>query len=330
MKLLFLMEAGTSFGLGHYMRSRTLAEEAAERGIAADAWIRGDLSLLARRPWIPGVKIYSENQISATQAVLQDRYDWIVVDGYGLIGDASLSDAIRKQGAQSLYFDDLANTPFVADLALNAGSGKLQGYSQTGFQIGKLLSGLRYAQISKSVRQKTWNPSEHPQVNRILISFGGSDRQARTLKIVRMLDTFSVPLDLEVVVGPFASFLPELEAYQGPHRLTIHRDIPSLADLLARADLMICGAGTTVWEACCVGTPFIALKMVDNQEENFKTLGAHQAACLVDDENDFEHLRTLFSKMQDLEIRRHYSSRARALVDGRGAARAIDEMRGRS
>jgi spore coat polysaccharide biosynthesis predicted glycosyltransferase SpsG len=102
---------------------------------------------------------------------------------------------------------------------------------------------------------------------------------------------------------------------------------------LEKVDLMICGAGTTVWEACCVGTPFIALKMVDNQEENFNTLRTHQAAKLVDDEDNFEHLRNLFTDMQNLDVRREYSVRARSLVDGQGAARAIDtmiEMRGRA
>jgi hypothetical protein len=73
--------------------------------------------------------------------------------------------------------------------------------------------------------------------------------------------------------------------------------------------------------------------MVDNQEENFNTLRTHQAAKLVDDEDNFEHLRNLFTDMQNLDVRREYSVRARSLVDGQGAARAIDtmiEMRGRA
>ena len=53
---------------------------------------------------------------------------------------------------------------------------------------------------------------------------------------------------------------------------TIHSSLPSLAGLLARADLAIGAGGTTLWERACLKLPSLVVSVADNQLPASKAL----------------------------------------------------------
>jgi len=91
------------------------------------------------------------------------------------------------------------------------------------------------------------------------------------------------------------------------------RDMPSL---LLDTDLCISAAGSTCWELCCLGVPFLTLTVAENQEHAAKRLSdAGIAPSLT--------LDSLKFFMNDPQARAQSSSEGMALVDGWGTQKIL-------
>ena len=108
---------------------------------------------------------------------------------------------------------------------------------------------------------------------------------------------------------------------QGVSSVELIGPLEGMVEVLRRSDLVICGAGGTMLEACAVGTPSLIAVLAPNQAPIVETLARAGAVVRLD---DAEHgaeatLRTLGG---DRERRGQLARAARAAVDGGGAARA--------
>jgi len=340
MKVLFIVEAGYQAGLGHLMRCRSLLLEMERCGIAADLWVRGEASALDGLKWpdTMDVRVLGddvplgglEKEISAH--LERKLYNWIVVDGYGFSG-AALYERLTARGARLLMLDDFADRTLKTDVLLNQNTDRTDLYTGNRVQADRLLLGPRYALVSPEYREAHWDAKQHEDLKRVLISFGGVDRHGCTQKVLVHLDGYEQTLDVDVVIGPFYRFDREIRAYCGRHRLAIHQKLTSLADLMRRADVMVSAAGTTVWQACCVGVPLVAIQTQDNQRELYRTLereGAAvcaQAAVSVDlPPGGEDRFLAMFRRAADPAARRDRSAKARQLVNGNGASRVVDAL----
>jgi UDP-2,4-diacetamido-2,4,6-trideoxy-beta-L-altropyranose hydrolase len=339
-RVLFILEAGFRYGLGHLMRCRSLLLELERRGITSDLWVRGERSALDGLKWpdrmdvrisgddVPMDRL--ERDISAH--VGRNAYDWIVVDGYGFSGTA-LYDLLTARGGRLFMMDDFADRSLKADVVLNQNTERADLYADAPVQARRFLLGPRYALISPDYREDYWEWEEHREVKRVLISFGGVDRHGRTQKVLAHLDRYETALDVDVVVGPYYPFEDELKEYCGRHRLAVHRRVPSLAPLMAQADLMISAAGVTVLQACCVGVPLIVIQTQDNQRELYRTMESEGIASCARADASVDlpvagggsgPFVTMFKLAADPATRRERSMRARRLVDGAGASRVAE------
>ncbi len=340
MRVLFIVEAGFRYGLGHLMRCRSLLLELERRGIAADLWVRGERSALDSLKWPDRMDVQVsgddvpmaglEQEISAHLG--RNAYGWIVVDGYGFSG-ASLYDLFTARGGRLFMLDDFADRTLKADVVLNQNTERTALYENGRVQAGRFLLGPRYALISPDYREARWEWEEHREVKRVLVSFGGVDRHGRTQKVLAHLDRYETALDVDVVVGPYYPFEEELKNYRGWHRLTVHRRVPSLAPLMAQADLMISATGVTVLQACCVGVPLIVIQTQDNQRELYRTMESEGIASCARAEESVDlspegdgPFAAMFRSASDADVRRERSLKGRRLVDGAGASRVADVL----
>ena len=95
--------------------------------------------------------------------------------------------------------------------------------------------------------------------------------------------------------------------------------MPSLAGLIARADLAIGAAGSTTWERICLGLPTIAFSIAMNQEHTIHNLENH----------GYLWSGTSFSLSSLLDDKLNLSDMSRRcfdLVDGNGIARISKVM----
>ena len=320
MRIGMVVEAGKGFGLGHYMRSRILASEFVARGWSVDLHLRGDLEVMAFRPYPPCTlrhTLATTAMDDLVHEVVHDQqsrsWDWMIVDGY----QVAATQLIPAGAAHCpiVQFDDLAEGEAAATLVINSSAA-------ASTEVGRLLGGSQYALVDPAYVAVGAARIVKPGLERALIAFGGADRADWTSRVVTQLRQAAPNLALDVVIGPLnTSGMVSAEA----ERLTVHRSPDGLQQLMAQADLLIGAAGSTVWEACAAGLPMILLQTVDNQA-HMLARAVESGAAYGHAERALTHLPADLKAMADRVVRQTMSQRGRQLVDGQASQRIADRM----
>jgi hypothetical protein len=140
-------------------------------------------------------------------------------------------------------------------------------------------------------------------------------------------------LAVDVVLGPGAPHRADLEArvQQLPHT-SLHVGLPSLAGLMARADLALGAAGTTSWERACLGLPALVVPVAENQNQGARALEASGVARCVDLQAAADPVEALQRAVLDLldapGALQGMSEACLQLGDGRGLARVVTSLLG--
>lgn len=334
-------------GSGHLVRCLTLAEELRRRGaevgflcrehaghLCALVEARGfALTRLAMGPdsaaddapghahWLGASWQQDAEQCRHALASLSTPVDWLVVDHYAL--DRRWDLAMRPCARRLLVIDDLADRDHDCDLLLdqNLVADLDRRYSRRLPPGCPTLLGPEYAllQADYAALHRTATPRRGP-VRRVLAFFGGADPQGLA---PRFRDAWSQvrPKGIEVdLVLPFDA--PAWAPIDLPG-LRLHRDLPTLAPLMAQADIAFGAGGASQWERLCLGLPAVVVATADNQraiaEELqrrglIRYLGSHEQ---VDAGRLAAALREVVAGVE-LEA---WSRRCLATVDGLGAQR---------
>ena len=360
MKIAFRTDASPQIGTGHVMRCIALAEALRDRGASCRFICRDVAGNLINRIRQSGFEVFSlpvddrtgindlppgqtalshghwlgvdyvTDAAQTTAALKGHRYDWLIVDHYAL--DHQWEAKLRPYCERIMVIDDLADRRHDCDLLLdqNLIANQDHRYDYLVPTNCARLLGPTYALLQPSYGDL--HPRTPPRlgpVQRILVSFGGSDRQnvtGRVLGAFLALDRVDIALD--VVVNPGSPLLAELRGKVAIYdNVILYEGLPSLSELMIRADLAIGAGGATSWERVCLGLPTLVVTLAENQKPIAKELDRHGLVRWIGDESLVteptisEELSKLIS---DHNWRQHCSSRCLALLDGRGAARVAD------
>jgi len=364
-RILIRCDASLLIGSGHVMRCRTLARELHRRGAEVSFLCRrqpGDLinllepefavlalseQTLAACDGLDGRDLYS-SLLGCTQEQDADQClevlakaginsaSWIVADHYGLDArwEAQLLAGLAGSDAapKLLVIDDLADRPHQADLLLDQnffGEATEQRYQdlvppQCCNLLGPhfALLGPEYAQLHQLVPPRT-------ELSRVLVFFGGVDLDNLSGRALEaLMDPALADLAVDVVLGlhsPNRQAVEELVARR-PHT-TLHGQLPSLAGLIARADLAIGAGGATTWERVCLRLPSLVVAIAANQLPFSEALDQAGHLQLLGDGASVTAVQircALLSLMHEPKPGRA----APALTDGWGAARLAMAMLG--
>lgn len=180
--------------------------------------------------------------------------------------------------------------------------------------------GPRYALLRPEFRARRPaspnGPSAPPR--NIVITLGGSRNDSVLTKVLRSLENFSRPLSVRILLASGS----DLPVNTSRHRIEVLHNVANMAEQLGWADIAITGAGSTCWEAACLGIPLIAFRLDDNQAANAAFLSRFGAAFVVDSRRDSDFERALGELLTDESRRKSMRAKARSLIDGRGAERA--------
>jgi UDP-2,4-diacetamido-2,4,6-trideoxy-beta-L-altropyranose hydrolase len=345
MRVVFRADASLDIGYGHVKRCLTLAHALRERGDTVSficASRPGDLRQLIRGE---GVEVQTiddspvwSDDAKQTRAALSGggKPDWLVVDHYGF--DAGWEKLLRGSARRLMVIDDLADRPHDCDLLLdqNLVGGMKSRYDGKVPAGCRTLLGPRYAMVqAEYARRHGQARIRSGKIERILISFGGADTSglaARSLSAFLQLGREDVGVD--IVVRAEQRDIGKIESIAGGKKnIRVHRDVPTLAPLMAEADLAIGAGGSTSWERLCLGLPSIVITIAENQRPIaealqeamlVKWLGGGSEASEADIAASLEDL--LVSGLDG-----EWSARCLAVVDGLGVTRvvaALDEVDG--
>jgi len=292
-----------SIGSGHVMRCRTLARELQRRGAEVTFLCRrqtGDLIrlleqefpvlALAEQPLAPCEGLEGRNLYGAWLGCSQTAdsaqclealaeagitsTSWLVADHYGLDAcwEAQLLAGLGSGAAAAklLVIDDLADRPHQADLLLDQnffGEVTEQRYQGLVPPHCRQLLGPHYALLGPEYAHLHPLVPPRTELRRVLVFFGGVDPNNLSGRALEaLMHPALADLAVDVVLGrqsPHRQAVEELVARR-PHT-TLHRPLPSLAGLIARADLAIGAGGATTWERACLGLSSLVVAIAANQ-----------------------------------------------------------------
>jgi len=106
----------------------------------------------------------------------------------------------------------------------------------------------------------------------------------------------------------------------------VARSAPDIAEELGASTVAVIGGGSTIWEACFLGIPAVAVIVADNQVAGATLAGANGVVEVIDSREgvDVERVASLVRELvRSPAQRQRMSTAGRQLVDGQGVNRVI-------
>lgn len=354
MRIVFRADASLQIGSGHVMRCLTLAEALRERGAECrficrehpghliefirgkgypvHALPNGQTNPLAEgapdqpshAPWLGATQT---QDAEACVAILQElRPDWLIVDHYAL--DQRWETALQPHYRKLMVIDDLADRPHICDLLLDQTFGRSPDDYKSWVPVDcTLLCGSQYALLRPefgALRKYSLERRENPQLEHLLITMGGVDKDNATCQVLEALRRCALPTNchITVIMGPSAPWLSEVrqQAAQLPWPTEVRVNVSDMALLMADSDLAIGAAGSTSWERCCLGLPTVMVVLADNQKTAAALLEQAQAVLMLSlGANLATDLRRVIEKInREKDLLKNTGEHASRISDGTG------------
>ena len=214
-----------------------------------------------------------------TKIVEKSTKSWVVVDGYHF--DSLYHRRIKECGNWLMVIDDMSHIGhYYVDIVLNQNiHAEKMKYSCEPFT--RLLLGTRYALLRNEFWSwKSWNREIPETAKKILVTFGGSDPENQTLKVIRALQLLA-PLNVETIIVAGASN-PNLKSLETAIKNTnadiqLVHNAANMPELMAWADIAVSASGSTCWELSYMGLPTVLIVLADNQQDIATELSEQRA-----------------------------------------------------
>ena len=265
-------------GTGHVIRDLTLANGLVSLGICQ----REDILFAVRSegPYAVGADIIDQAGFSKLACADSDLDPKGASEGQTLSDtgakviifdrlttDRATIEAAREKRAKIVSFDDLGSGKGAVDLVVNAIL-----YSAMG-SCDRMLSGYDYLILPEST--PNWRQRSGP-VDRILVSFGGYDRNDLSGQFLDALPHLSSSARVDVVIGEVEgkglNALKQKATRLGSGRVFLHRRPKNFGSFLDAADMAIVAGGLTIFQCVAAGVPVIGFSQYDHQRTTLKRL----------------------------------------------------------
>ena len=159
---------------------------------------------------------------------------------------------LKEEGYFVVNFEDLGVGTEVADVVFDAlyEHDICQSNIFTGHKY-YILKDEFYFQPSKLITQA---------VNNVLITFGGTDPNNFTEKVIDSILATNYEGRINVILGLGYDGLERLiDKYESNQSIQIYRNVSDISEFMFKADIIFTSAGRTMYEVCSLGVPTICL-----------------------------------------------------------------------
>lgn len=159
---------------------------------------------------------------------------------------------LKDEGYFVVNFEDLGTGTEVADVVFDALYEHEVGEKNvfTGHKY-YILKDEFYFQPQKVITQK---------VDNILITFGGTDPNNFTEKVIDSILSTSYDGRINVILGLGYQGIDDLiEKYESRNAIQIYKNVSDISEFMFKADIIFTSAGRTMYEVCSLGVPTICL-----------------------------------------------------------------------
>lgn len=358
MNIVFRVDSSNIIGSGHVMRCLSLADELKFRKNSVLFICNnedGNLNNIIKKKGYQVIEIASENSsiknhalidqsrntvinndAHQTKLIIKDKkVDWLIVDHYFL--DENWESELKKYVNAIFVIDDLANRRHDCDLLLDQnwfGIETKHRYDEYTNESTISLLGPNYAILSKDFRSIKKNKRKHNGfINQILIFMGAVDSKRQTREALLALCNEDLSnISVDVVIGSSNKDKDQIINIASNRKKTkIYNVVPSLSELMQKADLILCAGGSTTWERCFMGLPAIVFIASENQNKLTRQLAKDNAHILLESStqiNSQDWYLNISELVKDNVKLRKMSAIGENFVDGRGSYRILSHLYG--
>lgn len=324
MKIKIFTEGGKDIGLGHVSRCSSLYNEVSDRGISVEFMVFGDIGNI---DFLNGINIINENWLDKEylfNSISSD--DYAIVDSYKAA--KAIYNIISKNTKKALFIDDIGRIAYPEGIIVNPSLDSSHiDYSQSPNSI--LLSGPEYVILRQQFRGVKREDISN-EVKRVLIMMGGTDIRGLIPLIINSICRNIPDTEFHIVTGPKDAWNMQSQISE-INNITFHKNqnATQMIELMASSDLAITAAGQTIYELLATQTPFIPIKVIENQENNIKSLlkyNPEQIVLRYDDSDFLSHLNKALEIYSSFEYRKNCKRKYKGLIDGYGSKRIVDYL----
>lgn len=323
MKIAIITEGGLEMGMGHIVRSITLAKELRYR-VEICFFTNSDEIVVNE---IKNAGFHTLNQPNSNDILsyLKElNTDIVIIDKLNV--EENFAKEIKNTlNAKLIIFGNLSDANNYADIVVNAVIGtKLQNRKFIDNDSNTLyFCGPRYYVLRKEFYEfKKKGKRPIGKIEKILLILGGSDPSNLTSKLLTELLSFSDNFKIDVVLGSHFVYFNELNQIlnncQGSNeKVKIYRNIKNVAELMYKADLVITSPGVSLFEALCVGTSVVTVYQNEVQKSWFG------GAIPILEKNEINKLKDIISNGAFLKPDTKY---IKDLTVGQGKAELLESI----
>lgn len=331
--LIIRADGNSKIGAGHLMRCLTIADEYQKRNQILFACADELSAQLASQRGYQTLVLGTDYRNMEEELPIWERFfcdkeekTLFLVDSYN-VTEAYLS-SLRKYG-RVILMDDTCMTAYPVDYLINYNVfASKEAYEKLYQGKGtQFLMGASYIPIRSSFTQESYAVRE--KLENILLLTGGGDYYGLAEKFV---DEFGKKEELKkftfhLVCGCYQDRMKELqEKAEACGNFYLYENVQDIWKLMAKCDLAITAGGTTVYELCAMGVPFLGYSFADNQQPLLEYLKENQIAPSCGDYREvqgqlMERMAEQIVCCKETAVRKKISNREKELVDGCGAQR---------
>ncbi len=323
-RVLIFTEGGSQIGLGHISRCSSLYDELEDRDVEVKFIINGDATNLEV---VQNKNVEIVNWLSAEflNLYINDN-DYCIVDSY--LADQKLYEVISEKSCKCLFIDDNGRIEYPDGIVVNP---SLNTDSIRYPKIDKnYLQGPVYIILRKAfINSKRFINTE---VKEVLITLGGSDVSNLTPTILNALCKSYPEFFFNIVIGNAFNNIDEIESIESANiKLLYNLNANNMKEIMVKSDIAITAAGQTIYELLATQTPFIPIKIVDNQQNNMMGLKKYN---LIENVLNYrspffiKDLKAQFEELLDYNRRTEISASYGKIVDGLGSKRIVNSLLG--
>lgn len=254
-------------------------------------------------------------------------YDLIVLDSY--LADETLIDTLTTMNAHVAFIDDYVHRDYEKGLVMDWTVGsEIKAYPVKHDNVTYLL-GSQYCVL----REPFWKGNDRPvseEVERLLVSFGGSDIRSMTIPAVTHIHRMYPAIEIHAVLGPGACNRTTQPLLQD-NKVCWHSslDAANIKLLMDSCDLAICGGGQTLYELASCGLPPLVIEFIENQREDicgFADIGFAEFIGRWNDKDIMERILQALDTLKSPVLRSKRARIGKQAIDGKGAMRVAQEL----
>ena len=336
MNFFFKVSAGENIGIGHLQRCLNLATGLNKKKnniiFLVNKSSKKYIKKIKKKKF--QVKVYQNNNIllmNAKKVFIKNEYNFLIIDDYSI--DYKWELKISNYVNKILVIDDFTNRKHYCDVYVNQNIINQKDIIKVKkkFNKQKCLLGPKYALLDKKFYFYHNKKRENIFFKKILISFGGSDKENFTNLVLKTLAQKKYThLEINVILGKYYKFFNELKKrYNLNQNIKISKNLPSLVNIIYKSDLSIGAGGTTSWERLCLSNPAIVFCMSENQKKIITDLKKKKLIIYGGEESKFSSKK--FENLLDTVIKKYNKLKkkmeeGKILVDGLGVKRVLENL----